>query len=151
MLLQLFFPQSSTHFSQKESSKAFENSHDFANPLYFCLEYRKVKTVTGMMPCFESNFKATLCNPGTKADIFVSVMKIIIPARWHHERSNKRTWKRSLWSSLNSVDHFWHLTLDTSFMPVAWDEFTKADWHRVKLILFFITQSDTDLSWTNVA
>lgn len=24
--------------------QAFENSHDFANPLYFCLEYRKVKT-----------------------------------------------------------------------------------------------------------
>ena len=61
--------------------QAFENSHDFANPLYFCLEYRKVKTVAGMMPCFESNFKATLCNPGSGADIFVSVMKIIIPAR----------------------------------------------------------------------
>lgn len=61
--------------------QAFENSHDFANPLYFCLEYRKVKTVTGMMPCFESNFKATLSNPGSKTDIFVSVMKIIIPAR----------------------------------------------------------------------
>lgn len=61
--------------------QAFENSHDFANPLYFCLEYREVKTVAGMMPCFESNFKATLCNPVSKADIFVSVMKIIIPAR----------------------------------------------------------------------
>lgn len=61
--------------------QAFENSHDFANPLYFCLEYREVKTVAGMMPCFESNFKATLCNPGSEAGIFVSVMKIIIPAR----------------------------------------------------------------------
>lgn len=101
--------------------QAFENSHDFANPLYFCLGYRKVKTVAGRMPCFESNFKATLCNPGSEADIFVSVMKRIIPARWHHSWSNKCTRKLSPWSSLNSVDHFWHLMLNTSFMLVVWE------------------------------
>lgn len=32
----IFFPEGEI--------QAFENSHDFANPLYFCLEYRKVKT-----------------------------------------------------------------------------------------------------------
>lgn len=74
-------PSHQLTFPRRRVPKAFENSHDFANPLYFCLEYREVKTVAGVMPCFESNFKATLCNPVSKADIFVSVMKIIIPAR----------------------------------------------------------------------
>jgi hypothetical protein len=37
--------------------------------------------LAGRLPCFESNFKATLCNPGSETDIFVSVMKIITPAR----------------------------------------------------------------------
>lgn len=77
----VFFPLVFNSLFPEGEFQAFENSHDFANPLYFCLEYRKVKTVAGMMPCFESNFKATLCNPGSRADIFVSVMKIIIPAR----------------------------------------------------------------------
>lgn len=76
----VFFPSPLNSLFPEESSKPLKILMILQIHSIFVENTGKLK-LAGLLPCSESNFKATLCNPGSEADIFVSVMKIITPAR----------------------------------------------------------------------